>query len=386
VSQRVTLAQAAGRVLAEAVIADCPAPVPVRAADNGYAVRASDCDGAASYNPLVLTLLAQGINVLPARSTCPIVSGGALPTGANAVLPVDAVQPDNAGQLEVLTPVAPGTGIERWWQTLSAAVPLLPAGHRLRPQDIGGLAAVSIDGVTALSQPRVAVVLPGPKYGADMLAPMLTALLARDGALVELIPVASDDLRGLQAALTSPRIASSQCVLLAGRSGTGLDDIAPLAITGSGGALALHGVALRPGNSSGMGILPATTVPGKPADTVPIVLLPGQPLACLVAYDLLASRLVRRLAGMASALPYPVADVPLARKIASELGSAEIVPVRLTDGLARPIGADGGLIGALQADGFVLVSETSEGYPANAHVPLHLYQGSPAGVTANRTL
>jgi molybdopterin biosynthesis enzyme len=115
-----------------------------------------------------------------------------------------------------------------------------------------------------------------------------------------------------------------------------------------------------------MGTLPRETAAGSPADTVPIVLLPGQPFACLVAYDLLASRLVRRLTGADGALPYPVADFPLARKIASGIGSAEVVPMRLTGGLARPIGADGGLIGAMQADGFVLVGETSEGYPAGA--------------------
>jgi molybdopterin molybdotransferase len=237
VSQRIALAQASGCVLAEAVIADCSAQPPLRTADNGYAVRASECDGAASYNPLLLTLLEPGIDVLPARSACPIVSGCVLPGGANAVLPVDAVQPGDIGQLEVLMPVAPGAGIERWRQALRPGVALLSAGHRLRPQDIGGLAILGIDSVTVLRQPRVPVVLPGPKSGDDTLAPMLTALLARDRARVEMIPVASDDLPDLQAALTCPQIVSSHCVLLAGRSGIGLDDLASLAITASGGDL-----------------------------------------------------------------------------------------------------------------------------------------------------
>jgi molybdopterin molybdotransferase len=103
------------------------------------------------------------------------------------------------------------------------------------------------------------------------------------------------------------------------------------------------------------------------------MLLPGDPFACLVAYDMLAARLMRRFAGGDTALPYRVAEFELARKIVSGIGLAEIVPVRLAGNRVEPIGADAGLAGVVQADGFVLVAEASEGHPAGARVRVHLY-------------
>jgi molybdopterin molybdotransferase len=382
-SELVIPAEASGRVLAKAVMADWMPQGELCAGENGYAVRAAECDGANAYNPLSLALLGLDIDVLPIASACPVVSGRSLPVGADAVLPADMAQLDSVGQLEVLAPVARGNGVERWRQAIRPGTTLLSPGHRLQPQDIGCLASLGIGSVAVLCQPRVAVVVPGAKSGPDALAPMLRALLTRDGARVEPIRLASSDLPGLEAALSDTRIASCQCVLLAGRGGTGLDDIASLAITASGGALALHGVALRPGHTTGMGTLLRKGGCREPAETVPIVLLPGEPFACLAAYDLLAARLVRRLAGADGALPYPVADFPLTRKIASVIGSAEIVPVRLAGSRAHPLGADGGPMGAMQSDGFVLVPEASEGYPAGAHVPVHLYRTARIAVTAD---
>ena len=382
-SELVTTAEASGRVLAKAVVADGMPREELSAGENGYAVRAVECDGANAYNPLWLALLEPDIDALPVASACPVVSGHSLPAGADAVLPADMAQLDSVGQLEVLAPVARGNGVERWRQAIRPGTELLSPGHRLQPQDIGCLASLGISNVAVLCQPRVVVVVPGAKSGPDALTPMLRALLARDGARVEPIQVASGDLPGLEAALSDARIASCQCVLLAGRAGTGLDDVASLAITASGGALALHGVALRPGHTTGMGTLARKEGRGDPPETLPIVLLPGEPFACLAAYDLLAGRLVRRLAGADVALPYPVADFPLARKITSVIGSAELVPVRLTASHAQPLGADGGLMGAMQSDGFVLVPEASEGYPAGAHVPVHLYRTARKAVTAD---
>jgi molybdopterin molybdotransferase len=256
-------------------------------------------------------------------------------------------------------------------------------------------------------------VVPGAKSGPDALTLLLRGLLARDEAVVEPIPVDGADKPALAAALTSPKIPHCDLVLLAGRSGAGLDDTAPLAVAAAGGVLALHGLALRPGGATGLGMLPvvhaigpgtlpaeramglgslsaepaigAGTLPAEHAigcsdscrherdNGVPIILLPGDPFACLVAYDMLAARLVRRLAGTGTPLPYPVVEFELTRKVASGIGIMEIVPVTLAGSEAQAIGTDAGLVGAVQADGFVVVAAESEGYPAHARVRVHLY-------------
>ena len=362
----VSLAEATGRVLAEPVAARIDPPGHPRSAENGYAVRSADCDGANAYNPLLLSLLEPGTGELAAGFACLIASGMALPSGADAVLPFEAAQPVNPRSLEVLAPVAPGTGI-----AFASPASVLERERRIGPLEMGLLAAGGIERVAVVTRPRVALVVSGPKSGPDALAPMLRALLARDGALVEPIAVNGDAEAALTAALTCGRITACTLVLIAGRAGTGPDDVAALALEAAGGTLAHHGLALHPGGVSGLGSLPGP-------DTIPVVLLPGEPLACLVAYDMVASRLVRRLAGAGTISPWRAAEFELARKIASGLGMTEVVPVTLDGGRALPIGVEGGLAGVIRAEGFVVVPDASEGYPAGGRVLVHLYDTGTA--------
>jgi molybdopterin molybdotransferase len=370
--EKAALAQAIGRVLAAPVVIGGDLPAKPRSAENGYAVRAADCDGANAYNPLLLALGEPRSDKLAHGSACPVATGWELPVGADAVLPFEAAQSAAAGMLEVVAPVAPGMGIERWrFGPLGA--PLPQAGRRLRPQDVSWLASLGVDSVPVRRRPRVGLVVPGAKSGVDALTPLLRALLGRDEAMIEPIPVTGDDQHALASALTGSAVEDCDLVLLAGRSGAGLDDSAAPAVIAARGTLALHGIALRPGGATGLGTLPI----GRRDDAVPIILLPGDPLACLVAYDMLAARLVRRLAGACAALPYPVGEFELTRKIVSGLGSVEVVPVRLAGGAAQPIGIEAGLATAVQADGFVVVAEPSEGYQAGARVRVHLYHPMP---------
>jgi len=357
-----------GRVLADEMILDPPSASARRAAINGYAVRAGDCIGASPYNPLSLALLTPGTTRLPENAGCAIASGWALPVGADTVLPLDAAQADGTGRLEILDAAPRGAGIEDLAPAFS-----LPAGRRLRPQDLGCLASAGVDRIAVLRRPRVGVLVPGPKSGPDVLRPMLHALLARDGAMVAAIPLAPDDKAAIGAALCAPALAECDLAVLAGRAGAGFDDNATAQVGAAGGSIAYHGLALRPGGSTCVASLP------QRGGTLPLLLLPGDPAGCLAAYDLLAARLVRRFAGITPALPYPVARFPLARKIVSGLGSTDLVPVRLADGRAESL-TEAGLTGAALADGFVLVAEGSEGYPAGASVPIHLYGPTMQGI------
>jgi len=154
-------------------------------------------------------------------------------------------------------------------------------------------------------------------------------------------------------------------VIVTGRTGAGPDDVAAPALAGIG-EVALHGIALRPGGSAGLGR----------AGGVPVALLPGDPLACLVAYELLAGRLVRRLAGLGADLPHPTRELEISRKLVSAVGFVEVSQVRLVDGQVEPLGVAefGGLAAAARADGFVVVPAALEGYAPGARVTVHLYE------------
>ncbi|MBK3734237.1 molybdopterin biosynthesis protein [Azospirillum brasilense] len=346
-------ALAEGVVLAAPLTAPDDWPPADRAARDGVAVASSDTLGAGSYNPV------------PLPDAVRVAAGEPMPPGTDAVLPVEALQADGPF-VEALDSAAPGDGVERRGDGLRAGTVLLTAGHRLRPQDLGLLAALGVDTLLVGARPRVRVVLAGgPRSGPETLGAMLTALVGRDGGVVELVGPLPADRAALAAAYAAP---GADLLISAGRTGVGEDDVAPLALADAG-ALALHGVALRPGDSAALGT----------AGGVPAVLLPGEPMACLTAYELLAGRAVRRLAGRAPALPHPALPAVMVRKLVSEIGCTELYRVRRTaDGLVEPVASPHrpGLAGAVLADGFVLIPADSEGVPAGATVTLRCFDGT----------
>jgi molybdopterin molybdotransferase len=158
----------------------------------------------------------------------------------------------------------------------------------------------------------------------------------------------------------------SDIVLVVGGTGPGPEDESAAALAAAGEA-AIHGVALKPGETARLGLTAAG---------VPVVLLPGSPAACLCCYELLAGRAIRRLGGHDASLPYRSRMMMTARKIVSGIGMTEIVPVRYQgENSVEPIASfsEIGLMAAASADGFVIVPETSEGYPPGASVTVYLY-------------
>ncbi len=342
-----------GVVLAEPVTAPGDWPPADRAARDGVAVVSSDTLGAGSYNPV------------PLPGAVTVAAGEPMPPGTDAVLPVEALQRDGPFA-EALGSAAPGDGVERRGEGVRAGTVLLTAGHRLRPQDVGLLAALGIGTLRIGARPRVRIVLAGgPRSGPETLSAMLTALVARDGGVVDLVGPLPADRAALAAAYAAP---GADLLISTGRTGVGEDDMAPLALADAG-ELALHGVALRPGDSAALGR----------AGGVPALLLPGEPMACLTAYELLAGRAVRRLAGRGSALPHPAVAVVTARKLVSEIGCTELHRLRRTaEGMVEPVASPHrpGLAGAVRADGFVVIPAESEGVPAGATVTLRCFDGT----------
>ncbi len=189
---------------------------------------------------------------------------------------------------------------------------------------------------------------------------MLANLVGRDGGRVGAIRPAADQ-ASLSAAL---RQADAELILVAGATGYAPSDHAVAALRACG-EVQLDGVAIHPGGGVVLGRVAAT----------PAILLPGTPLACLCAYDLIAGRLLRRLAGRQTLMPYHRCNMPLARKLVSRIGRLELARVRIVGDSAEPVATAEGrvLASAVYADGFVLIPEQSEGYAAGTEVEVHRY-------------
>lgn len=318
-----------GRVLARAVESPADWPARDRAAIDGHAVRAEATEGAGDYNPLPLDATA-------------IASGAAMPDGTDAVLPFALLQGGAA-----VGPVARADGVERRGSGLRAGGVAVAAGP-LRPQDVALLMVLGLDRVELVRRTRVGLVVAGARGGPDVLSPLLTALVGRDGGVAQSVAWPAQD---------------ADLVLVVGRTGAGLDDDAALNLVEAGGTVDLHGIAMAPGGSAGCGRIGA----------VPVLLLPGAPHDAFAAYDLLAAPAIRRRAGLPEQ-PYGLVERRLDRKIVSAVGLTELVPVRFDGTAATPLGPAASLADLVRADGFVLVPDGSEGFAAGTMVPIRAYR------------
>jgi molybdopterin molybdotransferase len=372
-AEDIGVAHALGRVLARDVTTEVHLPAVDRAAVNGLAVRAHETVGASVYNPLSFRTVV-GHDDLPRAAGVLVHAGDRLPRGADAVAPQDQLADAGDGGCSILEPVVAGTYVERIGSQAVRGGRLAQAGRKVRPADIGLLVAAGIGQVPVVRRPRARCLLagrdvieagtplpPGAVYDAN--GPLLASLITRDGGLVADERRVDRSIAAIGEAIVS---SDADIILVAGGSGTGADDHASAALA-EAGMVAAHGVALRPGDTVGMGL----TTSG-----VLVFLLPGTPVACLWAYELLTGRAIRRLGRLDPSLPFPSRMMTTRRKIVSEVGMTEVCPVQRVDAdTIAPMAsfAEAGLGAATQADGFVILPEGSEGYAQGASVLVYLY-------------
>jgi molybdopterin molybdotransferase len=385
-AEEVGLADAAGRLLAEPVASDVDVPAFRRSAMDGYAVRAEDTFGASLYDPVRLAVAGEstpGVASSPrvgAKQCVRIMTGAPVPDGADAVLPAEHAKED-AGFVAAEESVTPGKNVGQVGEDVKRGDALLPAGRRLRPQDLGLLASVGRGIARVARRPRVRIIATGDELLApgerpsghrivDSNTPMLRALALRDGGEIESELRLPDDESAIRAALAAP---GADVILTSGATSVGREDRIPI-LVGELGELLVHGVAMRPASPAGVGRIGAARV----------FLLPGNPVSCLAAYDLLAGPAIRAIAGFSPDLPYRRVTLPLAQRIVSQIGRTDYVRVVLSGGRVEPLATSGASIlsSTSRADGFVLVPEGSEGLAEGALVDLYLFQDDARSVSS----
>jgi molybdopterin molybdotransferase len=300
-----------------------------------------------------------------------IMTGAPMPAGSDAVLPAESVEPEPPRGILAMSTVSPGKNIGRRGEDIVRGTALLDAGRILRPQDVGVMSSIGLAQAHVVRQPRVRLVITGnellpsgsPPHGfqiTDANGPMLAALAARDGAIVDFPGLVRDDADAILAALH----ASADIVIVSGGSSVGIEDLAP-SLVATHGELAVHGVAMRPSSPTGMGRIGSRL----------IFLLPGNPVSALCAYDFFAGRAIRALGGRSKEWPYRSVRGTLARKISSPIGRVDYARVKFEDGRVEPLSVSGAsvLSSTTRADGFVIVDDDSEGFAAGSEVDVWLY-------------
>jgi molybdopterin molybdotransferase len=376
-AEDVPLRTAAGRVLATQVVSDLDIPGFDRSTMDGYAVVADATQGASSYNRVVLTLVGDALPGSPfdgrieRGDAVRIMTGAPLPAGSDAVLPAEAAELVDAAGIAAINEVSPGKNVGRRGEDIATGTTVLDAGRALRPQDLGVMSSIGCRDARVVRRPRVRLLITGNEllpsgtrphdvHITDANGPMLAALAERDGALVDFPGLVRDDNDAIRDGLH----ADADVVIVSGGSSVGIEDLAPMLVAADG-ELAVHGIAMRPSSPTGLGRI------GRRL----IFLLPGNPVSALCAYDFFAGRAIRALGGRAKEWPYRSLRGTLTRKISSPIGRLDYARVLIEDGRVEPLSVAGAsvLSSTTRADGFVIVSDDSEGFAAGADVDVWLY-------------
>ena len=299
-SERVPLELAAGRVLAGAARAAVDLPPFASSAMDGFAVRAEDVPGTLPVVGRVAAGRPASRALAPAEAMA-IATGGVVPEGADAVIPVEYVV-DSDNEVHVPDATMVGANVRPRGGDLRAGDEVVAAGTRLGPAQLGALAAAGVAEVDCGAIPRAAVVAtgtelrrpgeplgPGEVYEANGL--ILETQLRSAGASVERLAAVADDEDAHREAIA--RGLEHDVLVTSGGVSVGPHDLVRRVESELGVEEVFWRVAVKPGKPVSFGVRERTLVFG----------LPGNPVSSLVAFELFVRPCVLALQGAAD--PWP---------------------------------------------------------------------------------
>lgn len=383
---------ALGRVTAAHIYAPHALPAFRRSTMDGYAVRAADTHGASSSLPAFLQVIGEIPMGRPAEITLEagqaaiVHTGGMIPDDSDAVVQIEhtqiigeAEQDAPPYEIEVLKAVAVGQNVLQVGEDVAEKGEILPAGHLLRPQDLGGLLALGITAVPVARRPRIAILASGdevipphrktaPGQIRDINSYTVAALIRQAGGIPILGGIIADDFQALKAAATAALVESDMLVMSAGSS-VSFRDVTVRVIDelGQPGVL-LHGVATRPGKPTIVGVVDGKLVLG----------LPGNPVSAMVQFDMFGTPAIYRMQGLETPPRSGLVWARLGQNVPSESGREDYVPARLEDSeaglVAVPVFGKSNLIYTLvNADGLIKVPLNKAGLLAGEWVEVRLF-------------
>ena len=365
-SETLPLDLAHGRVTGGPVWARSSSPHYDAAAMDGVAVRSRDTVGATETSPVRLSVGGQAAWV---------DTGDAMPDGFDAVIKVEVVHEIDDSTIEIRASVPPYHDVRPLGEDIAAADLVVPAGHRLRPQDLAACAQAGLSQVVVRKAPRVAIIPTGselvpvgtePEPGGiiESNSLMLAAMIAEWGGDADRRNPVPDDREQLRTAVRAA-VQDSDVVIVNAGSSAGSEDYTAQVIRELG-ELVVHGVAVKPGHPVALGVVGNTPVLG----------IPGYAVSAALTTELFVRPIIERKLGLSPRRRETVRAV-MTRKTPSAMGEDEYLRVRLgrvgDRFVATPIQRGAGIVMSLvRADGLAVSPRMSEGFDAGAEVEVEL--------------
>ncbi len=369
--EEVLLEEALGRVVAEDVYSPISYPPYPRSIVDGYAVRSSDVVSAWESSPVRLRVKGElrigsppGSISVGVGEAVYVDTGSPIPNGADSVVPVEYTKREE-GYVLVYRSTSIGENIAWPGSDVVEGELIVKAGTRLTAYHIGVLANVGVRRVKVYVKPRVAIISTGDELVEpglklvegkvyDSNSFMLKALLERDGYPSTRLGIVGDRVEEL-VNLLSKAVKEYDVIVLSGGTSAGIGDVVYKAI-GLMGKIVVHGLKLKPGKPTVIGV-----IEGKP-----VFGLPGNPGSARNVYEVLVRQYLRLMEGERDvALGEDYVEVELALPVHSARGRRTFIPVILVENkrsggiTAYPYTYESYMIKrVLDADGLIVVSET----------------------------
>ncbi|CAN5871622.1 molybdopterin molybdotransferase MoeA [soil metagenome] len=362
------LLDAGGLPLVHGVRAPIDLPRFTNSAMDGYAVRHEDVADAREDRPIHLPVVGEsaagqaGPFGMPPGTSMRIMTGAAMPAGADSVVPVEWTDA-GAAAVRIYASPRPGQHVRQVGEDVSEGDELLAAGAVVGPREIGLLAGVGIGRVRTRPRPRVVVLStgselrdPGQPLGFDSVydanSYLLAAAVRAAGAIPYRVGVVGDDPGTFSDAL-SDQLVRADLVVTSGGVSKGAYDVVKDVLS-TLGTVRFVEVAMQPGKPQGVGRI------GE--DRTPILTLPGNPVSAYVSFEVFVVPALRRMMGKTPERR-PLVQAALRGSLRSAPGRRQFLRGRFTieaDGASvRPVGGSGShLLGGLaQANALIVVPE-----------------------------
>jgi molybdopterin molybdotransferase len=303
-AERVPIERATGRVLAESAVAAVDLPPFPSSAMDGYALRAEDTASPPVVLPVVERIAAGSptSRTLAPREAMGIATGGAVPEGADAVVPIEIVEEAEEG-LVVGAPVTPGANVRAPGGDVHAGETVLEPGVVLGPGQVGALAAAGVSEVQCTKRPRAGILVTGSelRQPGERLAPgqiyesnglLLATALGLAGAVPAQLGVVADDEEEHRRTMERALLGFDMLVTTGGAS-VGPHDLVRKVQADLRVEELFWGVAMKPGKPVAFGVRRDHLVFN----------LPGNPVSVLATFELLVRPAINALLGLPDPLP-----------------------------------------------------------------------------------
>ena len=365
-SEEIPVYDSLGRITWGAIYAKVSSPAYNASAMDGIAVTSKRTEGANESKPLTL------VEEVDFKY---VNTGNPIKDPYDAVIMIEDVLQGEEGKVQILRPAYPYQHVRQIGEDIVATEMILPSRHRIRPMDIGALISGGIESVNVYKSPRIGIIPTGSEIVEDASqvregtiidsnSHVFKGLVESLGGMAKRYPPMEDDYEKLKD-LISQAVEENDMIIINAGSSAGTKDFTVNLIQELG-KVVVHGVALKPGKPTILGI-----IKGKP-----VIGIPGYPVSAFMVFDVFAKPIILKYLGDQGEI-YETTEAFLSRRMVSSLKNKEIVRVTLgkvKDRLiATPLSGGAGVsMSLVKADGLGIIPRNVEGYEAGDRIRVEL--------------